>query len=288
MVKSGSTRAYSRWQTRSRAAALLLVMALLAIVVAPGALAAPRPTNLQGAVPTITSINIVNGQLVASGFVSALIKGTTYTAPFSGVPIDISLVPGQFAGTCPVLDLRLGPINVNLLGLVIQTSPICLTITALSGGGLLGDLLCQVGQLLQAGIPLGQILNGVGGILSGVPIPGLTPTQITSLLGGLTNLFNGALQRLLQATLTLNNVVNQGHTCTILTLSLGPLDLTLLGLNVHLDNCANGPVTVTITAVTGQGNLLGNLLCELVGGNLLSLGATLQQLLNGLLGLLTG
>jgi hypothetical protein len=29
---------------------------------------------------------------------------------------------------------------------------------------------------------------------------------------------------------------------------------------VHLDNCNNGPVTVDISAETGPGNLLGNLL----------------------------
>jgi len=46
----------------------------------------------------------------------------------------------------------------------------------------------------------------------------------------------------------------------ILNLSLGPVDLDLLGLRVGLDNCANGPVTVDITAQPGPGNLLGNLL----------------------------
>jgi hypothetical protein len=51
--------------------------------------------------------------------------------------------------------------------------------------------------------------------------------------------------------------------CPILHLSLGPVNLNLLGLQVDLDNCANGPVTVDITAVQGPGNLLGNLLCSL-------------------------
>jgi hypothetical protein len=46
----------------------------------------------------------------------------------------------------------------------------------------------------------------------------------------------------------------------ILHLSLGPVDLNLLGLQVGLDNCNNGPVTVDITAQPGPGNLLGNLL----------------------------
>lgn len=50
------------------------------------------------------------------------------------------------------------------------------------------------------------------------------------------------------------------RTCDILRLVLGPLDLDLLGLQVHLDR-----VVLTITAVSGPGNLLGNLLCAVVG-----------------------
>jgi hypothetical protein len=45
-------------------------------------------------------------------------------------------------------------------------------------------------------------------------------------------------------------------TCEILNLELGPLDLDLLGLVVHLDE-----VLLNITAEQGPGNLLGNLLC---------------------------
>ena len=41
---------------------------------------------------------------------------------------------------------------------------------------------------------------------------------------------------------------------------LGPLDLNLLGLEVHLDT-----VHLNITAVPGPGNLLGNLLCAIAG-----------------------
>ncbi|MEN3340219.1 MAG: hypothetical protein V7647_3895 [Acidobacteriota bacterium] len=48
--------------------------------------------------------------------------------------------------------------------------------------------------------------------------------------------------------------------CEILHLVLGPLDLNLLGLTVHLDQ-----VVLDITAVPGAGNLLGNLLCAIAG-----------------------
>lgn len=46
--------------------------------------------------------------------------------------------------------------------------------------------------------------------------------------------------------------------CPILHLTLGPLDLNLLGLTVHLDR-----VVLDITAVGAPGNLLGNLLCAI-------------------------
>jgi hypothetical protein len=74
--------------------------------------------------------------------------------------------------------------------------------------------------------------------------------------------------------------------CNVLHLVLGPLDLNLLGLTVHLNT-----VVLDITAVPGPGNLLGNLLCALAGlldGASLPLGqitALLNQIL-ALLGLL--
>lgn len=70
--------------------------------------------------------------------------------------------------------------------------------------------------------------------------------------------------------------------CPILHLELGPLDLDLLGLLVHLDK-----VVLDISAESGSGKLLGNLLCAIVklldGSNL----GELANLLNQLLALLT-
>jgi hypothetical protein len=73
----------------------------------------------------------------------------------------------------------------------------------------------------------------------------------------------------------------RGIDCDILHLELGPLDLDLLGLVVHLNK-----VVLDIDAEPGSGNLLGNLLCAIVGlldGSNLNL---LAELLNQLLGLL--
>jgi hypothetical protein len=46
------------------------------------------------------------------------------------------------AGTCSVLDLVLGPLHLNLLGLVIDLNRVHLTITANPAGGILGSLFC--------------------------------------------------------------------------------------------------------------------------------------------------
>ncbi|RYU10663.1 hypothetical protein [Nocardioides iriomotensis] len=71
-------------------------------------------------------------------------------------------------------------------------------------------------------------------------------------------------------------------TCDVLSLVLAPLDLDLLGLQVHLDR-----VVLNIVAVSGAGNLLGNLLCAITG--LLDQGGLLtqvSQILNAILALL--
>lgn len=73
-------------------------------------------------------------------------------------------------------------------------------------------------------------------------------------------------------------------TCDVLNLVLAPLDLNLLGLQIHLDK-----VVLNIVAVSGAGNLLGNLLCSvthLLDGGLGGLLGQLSDLLNQILGAL--
>jgi len=259
---------------------MLGAMCLLAPLGTPNASAARKPNSID-VVPTVTSLSVSNGHLIASGTATAVVHGRTNTVPFSA-PVNISLAEDQAgAGDCPILDLQLGPINLDLLGVVVETSPICLVITAHEAGGLLGDLLCSVANLLNGGLSLDQILAGQGVTdpVLGV-IPGLTVPQIGDLLTGVTNLLNGVLSNLLNAVVT-DIISGQGPVCDILHLELGPLDLNLLGLEVVLDDCAGGPVVVDLTAERGPGNLLGNLLCGLLGRT--GLGATLGDILGGLL-----
>ena len=66
---------------------------------------------------------------------------------------------------CRVLTLTLGPLDLNLLGLRIQLNRINLRITAIPGGGLLGDLLCGIANLLNppaiAGGDQAAVLNSL-------------------------------------------------------------------------------------------------------------------------------
>ena len=80
---------------------------------------------------------------------------------------------------------------------------------------------------------------------------------VGNLTGTLTDLVTGATQTVSQ---TLTTAIGASGTCDVLHLTLGPLDLNLLGLMVHLDR-----VVLDITAQQGPGNLLGNLLCAVAG-----------------------
>jgi len=191
----------------------------------------------------ITNVIVRDGQLIAQGLLG--------THPFEA-PISLLPTGDMSEDGCPILDLALGPINLDLLGLTVDTSPICLTITAFHGGGLLGDLLCGISGLLDPdGLNLGTILGG------------LTGDQLTALLNGLTDLFNGALGAATAPNADTAVSGSQAGATDILNLSLGPVDLNLLGLEVVLDDCDGGPVTIDVAAVPGPGNLLGNLLSGL-------------------------
>lgn len=112
--------------------------------------------------------------------------------------------PAQPAqGTCQVLDLVLGPLHLDLLGLNVdlygktKADPVEVTITAVPGQGLLGDVLCSLAG--GGGITSLSSLQGLLGSL-GVTV---ADTDLQNLLNSLgINLTNGLtgvdLQRILQ------------------------------------------------------------------------------------------
>ena len=239
----------TRFQRKTTAA--LVALTLMLVFAGAPAAAPKKPATPFNVLPMlITSVGVANGQLVANG----LVGSTPFQAP-------ITLTPGAIpeGGTCPVLNLSLGPIHLTLLGLNVDTSSICLQITAISGGGLLGDLLCSIANLLNGGANLADVLAG------------LTSAQLNTLDSGLTQVLNQAVF----IPLTRSDAV-AAAACNVLNLDLGPIDLNLLGLRVQLNNCNNGPVVLDVTATPG-GGLLGDLLCGLT--NLLQTGAT-QKILD--------
>ncbi len=109
------------------------------------------------------------------------------------------------APSCQVLRLVLGPLNLDLLGLVVDlygqthSSPVTVTIDAIPSQGLLGQLLC--------GLAGGTGVDSLGGLQTLLNTLGinLSPTQIQGVLTqlGITNISSGLseadLQRILQA-----------------------------------------------------------------------------------------
>jgi hypothetical protein len=107
--------------------------------------------------------------------------------------------------------------------------------------------------------------------------------EATGVLKGTLTDANGTSAGTVSKTVTMNvdtpkAVAHAPAACTILNLTLGPLNLNLLGLVVQLNQ-----VHLVITAVPGAGNLLGNLLCGIAnllnGGSLSALSAALNALL---------
>jgi hypothetical protein len=79
---------------------------------------------------------------------------------------------------------------------------------------------------------------------------------IGTLVGTMTDSTGALLGTVTTAGVAVPVGVPAGSTCQILHLTLGPLHLNLLGLVVNLNQ-----VILNINAVSGPGNLLGNLLC---------------------------
>jgi hypothetical protein len=109
------------------------------------------------------------------------------------------------------------------------------------------------------------------------------PVSCTLTLTGFTAQ-NGTLQAVLTLT---NNVTGastqiiasltavtqqQGGSCTLLDLTIRPIDLDLLGLHLHTD-------TIHLVLTAQRGTLLGNLLCGLFFGDPAGAATTLNQLL---------
>ena len=80
----------------------------------------------------------------------------TFNASMNGTVVASTpaTVTEPVSGTCSILTLDLGPLHLNLLGLVIDLSQVHLTLTAQAGpSNLLVNLLCAIANLLNGTPP---------------------------------------------------------------------------------------------------------------------------------------
>jgi len=258
--------------------------------------------NFSGFMHILNFVGTPNGGINA--VVNVVNSAGTVVAQGVSVPVDLAATAANNTpppatteagaqATCAILNLVLGPLDLNLLGLRVQLNQVILNITAVTGANaLLGNLLCTVtgllnplgtlAQLLDVFNQIATLLNTLGN-LANLPVAAPATVSGTMLLDNFSQqgqqiLANGTLAGQPVSAPLLSGAAPAGlastqATCAILNLVLGPLDLNLLGLRVQLNQ-----VVLDITAVTGTSNLVGNLLCAIAG--LLSPLGPLSQLLD--------
>src|SRR4029078_13167626 len=245
-----------KWLTTLGVAATAAV-ATLAFVAASAASTSHRtavPTAAPNAITQIGSVGVTykigkfakrGKRLVAIGQVVAQftpptanpagLKPATVSQPFTATATTLR----RFAAAnriCPVLNLSLQQLNLDLLGLIVHLAPVHLTITANSRGGVLGSLFCSLSRakvsLGTTAKKLSQAARSSGLATKGVHM--VVPLYQSTTPSGKTTLSTSAKSPM--------------AICPVLDLTLGPLDLNLLGLMVHLNR-----VHLTITADSTAG-----------------------------------
>jgi hypothetical protein len=117
---------------------------------------------------TIQRFTTSGGKLVAVGRLTGTLKNRrvsrnnvrmpasfTQAAPARSSQIPPAPLP---VPSCPVLHLDLGPLNLNLLGLVVRTNRILIFIDGIAspnaGGGLLGSIVCALSTVVLPPTPV--------------------------------------------------------------------------------------------------------------------------------------
>lgn len=173
------TRVLASVTTVALSGALLFGVAAPSSAAAPAAPpAASQAAQLAGATSTInqvipgvgtfvgsfspTGFTYQNGQLAVTGLVTGTLTTLTGTQVPVSQTVTTTVQSAAANGTCDILNLVLGPLHLNLLGLTVDLNQVVLNITAQSGAGnLLGNLLCSIAGLLD-----GNGTNGLAALLN--------------------------------------------------------------------------------------------------------------------------
>lgn len=160
------------------AAALTLFVGSAAVASAAPRTTVPSTASVTGALADgtgavtgtfdVKKFTTSGSQLLATGTVTSTITDAAGTVLASGtqtVTLPVNLAAST--GSCQILHLTLGPLDLNLLGLQVHLDRVVLDITAQSGpGNLLGNLLCAVAGLLDGPTGLSAILNQIAALLN--------------------------------------------------------------------------------------------------------------------------
>lgn len=120
------------------------------------------------------SVSTAGGQVVKTGLetvvlpVSRGIRTASLNAPAAA---EARLMPARFvlaqAASCQILNLDIGGTAVNLLGFLVNLSPIALDIAG-DAAGPLGALACEIVALLGTAADVVGLLNDLLGLLTGL------------------------------------------------------------------------------------------------------------------------
>jgi hypothetical protein len=238
---------------RTLTIALTMTAALAALPSA--ALAASRPADqrpLQVDV-RIQRFAVQEGEIVAKGVARAGLRD-----PSAGLATATKAVTAQVRGgssSCRVLTLKLDTLQLELLGLRVDTSAVNLLITGRQQGGALGQLFCR----LARGIRLGRSAVAARAARSLNQRLRGRPLRAMGFAARVEPSDQPAVARAAQAP-------PAPGSCQVLDLILGPLNLDLLGLRVDLYGATSTqPVRVLITANPARG-VLGQVFCRLASG----------------------
>ena len=167
---------------------------------------------------------------VADGVATATLRG------LGGLPTTVKkkdTLAAAKSGKCTILTLTLDTLDLKLLGLDVHLDKVNLKVTGRRSGGVLGSLFCS---LAKAKVKTARVAAA---------------TRINRQLRK-----TGTL-RPIGLTVPVTAVASQAPVCSVLELTLGPLNVNLLGLFIDLNK-----VHLTITA-DPAGGVLGSLFCGL-------------------------
>ncbi|HYH67793.1 MAG TPA: VCBS repeat-containing protein, partial [Urbifossiella sp.] len=231
--------------------------------------------KLLGNALTIAS-NLVNLPAVSDALNNVL-AGVVNLLNTASLAITETVAAGEFTSSptgipdgtvTSVLSVHVAPVHLNLLGAVVTTSPIDLTIQARTGSGLvLGNVLTALANLFNPPLPDALDLDFIN-------------TKLGELIAELDRMVP------ISATISPPPPIPAGSD-RILQLVVAPIDLNLLGLNLQTDQ-----INVNADAITGNGQLLGNVLTTLLNTlnatpeNLTTLSNNINALLAKVVGIL--